>query len=236
MKIEAPKSFKLTRDILIAMFAGAIIGLGINMSNINSVFVNQYIVDGFFQTIGIIFITLMKMLVVPLVLVSLISGVGALGDMNQLKRVGLKTIGLYIFTTCVAITIGLIVASLFKIGAGSNLAAPKDFQMVDVPSLKQTIINMFPANPFRAMVNADMLKIIVFAILFGIAISLIGKKGEKLSQLFEDINEVILVLVNMIMVVAPYGVFCLIADQFARIGIDVIINLIEYFFGCYRYN
>jgi len=230
MKVKSPESFKLTRDILIAMFSGALIGLAINMSPIQSNVINQYLVNGVFQTIGTIFITLMKMLVVPIVLVSLISGVGALGDLKQLQRVGAKTLGLYLFTTGVAITIGLIIATLFNIGGGSNLAAPENFQSIDVPSLKQTIIDMFPANPFKAMVNGDMLKIIIFAILFGVAISSIGEKGKAISKFFEDINEVILALVSMIMVVAPYGVFCLIANQFAHIGIDLIVNLLEYFF------
>ncbi len=226
--IKSEKNSTLTRDVLIGMLAGAIIGLLINQLP-RSEFVTTYIVEGVFMVIGTIFITLMKMLVVPIVFVSLVSGVTSLGDLGKLGRVGGKTILLYLLTTCIAITLALTFAFIFRIGSGTNLMPPSDFLVKTAPSIKATLLNLFPSNPVSAMAKSEMLQIIVFSLLLGTAISLAKKSGKRIADMFNDFNQVLMKFIGMLMQLAPYGVFCLISMQFAKAGFDLILQLLGYF-------
>lgn len=143
--------------------------------------------------------------------------------------VGGKTLGLYLATTAVAITLAIGMALLFQPGSGADLTAASAFQAKDAPSLGDVLIGMFPTNPIHAMAEGNTLQIIVFAILFGIAISASGKPGKRIADFFNDLNEVIMKLVALLMNIAPYGVFCLMAKLFTTIGLDAIYSLAEYF-------
>ncbi len=169
------------------------------------------------------------MLVVPLVFVSLVCGTSSLKDLSTLGRMGGKTLGLYVGTTAVAITLALTMGTIFQPGAGADLAAATTFASTEAPSLGQVIVNMFPTNPINAMAQGNTLQIIVFAILFGIAISAAGKPGERIAAVFADLNEVIMKLVALLMHIAPYGVFFLMAKLFTGLGIEAIFNLAAYF-------
>ena len=218
----------LTARILLAMVLGIIIGTAIKYLFPTSCFVQSYITDGLFDIIGKIFIASLKMLVVPLVFVSLVCGTCSLHDTTKLGRLGLKSLGLYLVTTALAVTLALLFAVLVSPGEGGNLQAI-EYIPKEPPALKDVLINIFPANPIAAMAEGNMLQIIVFSILFGIAISLAGKPGERIASLFYDLNEIIMKLVIILINIAPYGVLCLIARIFATFGFDTIRNLFTYF-------
>lgn len=220
----------LTRNILIALLLGALTGIALNTVGVESA-AADFLVSGLFHVGGQVFLSTLKLLVVPLVLVSLICGTAALDDISKLGRIGGKTMGLYLFTTAVAITLAIAAGVLLKPGAGFDLVAEgAGYSGTDAPPLTQVLIDIFPTNPVQAMSEGNMLQIIVFAVLFGLALSLSGEAGARLRVLFEDLNTVIMRLVMMLMNLAPYGVYCLIATVFARQGPEAFGNLARYFF------
>jgi len=227
--VAKTKKRGLTFRILVGMGAGLAIGVTFNAIG-NPAFINDYIVNGLLHVVGKIFIASLKLLVVPLVFVSLVCGTAALDDVRKLGRVGGKTIGLYMFTTGVAITLALLAAILIEPGVGFQLTSAATFAGSEAPSLAQTIINIFPTNPIKAMAEGNMLQIIVFAILFGLSMTLAGKPGARVHEFFKDLNSIIMKLVMIMMHFAPYGVFALVAKVFAQQGFSAIVPLAKYFF------
>ncbi len=224
------RKLSLTSEILIAMIAGAILGMVLNWLFSGVAFVDDIIVGGIFSTLGKIFVAALKMLVVPLVFVSLVCGVTTLGDVAALGRIGIKALALYLFTTAVAITIALSLAGIVSPGEGFLIGeGGVEFQGREAPPLSQVITDLVPSNPIAAFADGNMLQIIVFAIVFGIAMTLAGERGRHVQSLFVDLNEVIMKMVGIVMRLAPIGVFCLIARTFANQGIDVILPLASYF-------
>ncbi|MDG1731887.1 MAG: dicarboxylate/amino acid:cation symporter [Thalassotalea sp.] len=231
----------LTRRIVIGMFAGIILGsifqfmlpkggdllIPLYLFDFS---VRGFFVDGLFEIGGKIFISSLQMLVVPLVFVSLICGTCSLNDTSKLGRIGGRAVGLYLLTTAIAITLAIIAALIVQPGEGVNMAADVTYGAKEAPSLAQVIINMFPSNPFDAFVEGNMLQIIVFALLFGLAVALAGKSGERIASMFEDFNNVIMRLVVILMNLAPYGVFCLMTTLFTELEFEKITSLIKYFF------
>jgi Na+/H+-dicarboxylate symporter len=179
--------------------------------------------------LGQIFINLLKLLVVPLVFVSLVCGVGQVSSGSQLGSIGIKSALLYLLTTSFAIFSALLIASFFSPGAGINIETVNTFSAPEAPSLKETLINIFPTNPVSAMSEGNMLQIIVFALLFGYGLLKIGENGEKIKIFFENLYQIILQIVNIVILVSPIGVFCLIFNIFATLGIEIITDLLEYF-------
>ena len=227
--MNTKKPMSLTGRVILGMVAGILVGFAIQSLFAESGFVNTYIVNGLFEVGGKIFVASLKMLVVPLVFVSLVCGTSSLKDLSTLGRMGGKTLALYIGTTAVAITLALTIGNFFQPGAGADLTAASSFKSADAPSLGQVIIDMFPTNPIQAMAEGKTLQVIVFAVLFGIAISAAGKPGERIAAVFQDLNEVIMKLVALLMNLAPYGVFFLMAKLFSGLGLGAIWNLAEYF-------
>ncbi|MEZ8462948.1 dicarboxylate/amino acid:cation symporter [Vibrio splendidus] len=227
--MNTKKPMSLTGRVILGMVVGILTGFAIQSLFADSGFVNNYIVNGLFEVGGQIFVASLKMLVVPLVFVSLVCGTSSLKDLSTLGRMGGKTLALYIGTTAVAITLALTIGNLFQPGAGADLTAASSFKSADAPSLGQVIIDMFPTNPIQAMAEGKTLQVIVFAVLFGIAISAAGKPGKRIAAVFSDLNEVIMKLVALLMNLAPYGVFFLMAKLFSGLGLSAIWNLAEYF-------
>ena len=184
--MNTKKPMSLTGRVILGMVVGILTGFAIQSLFAESGFVNNYIVNGLFEVGGQIFVASLKMLVVPLVFVSLVCGTSSLKDLSTLGRMGGKTLALYIGTTAVAITLALTIGNLFQPGAGADLTAASSFKSADAPSLGQVIINMFPTNPIQAMAEGKTLQVIVFAVLFGIAISTAGKPGERIAAVFAD--------------------------------------------------
>ena len=227
----------LTKKIIIFMLIGAVVGLGINFSglmptikNPSSTFASTYITGGVFYVVGKIFLYALQMLVVPLVFVSLFCGTTALNDPAMLGKLGGKTLILYLITTAVAISIAISFAYLINPGVGFDLPTDVAFVAKEAPPFVDVLINLVPRNPVQAMATGNMLQIIVFSILLGLAATMAGEPGKRIITLFEDFNVVIMKLVKMVMELAPYAVFALIAKVFAEIGVDAISKLSQYFF------
>lgn len=231
----------LTHKILLAMVLGIVLGivlkLGLGLGQelpADTAVANwtqSILIDGVFDAVGKIFIASLTLLVVPLVFVSLVCGSAALGGHSRMGAMALKTVGLYLLTTAMAISLALLIGSFFQPGVGIDVAPAASVELKAAPSIKDTIVNLFPSNPLRAMVEANMLQVIVFAILFGLAIARSDSKGARaIQQFFEDLNCVILKMVLMLMELAPYGVFCLLVKLFASMGFDAIAPLVKYFF------
>ncbi|KAA9129585.1 dicarboxylate/amino acid:cation symporter [Marinihelvus fidelis] len=204
------KKASLTTRILIAMILGAIVG-GIIGAMGNPDWATIWLTEGIFRVVGQVFISLLQMLVVPLVFVSLVCGSSALSDPKVLGRVGGKTIALYLLTTGIAVTLALGAALLFKPGVGVEAAAATPASIAAGSPFTQVLIDMVPKNPVAAMAQGQMLPIILFSVLLGIAITLSGARGQRIGAWFNDMNEVIMKLVGLVMRFAPYGVFALIA-------------------------
>jgi len=133
-------------------------------------------------------------------------------------------------TTALAIALAIMVAVIVRPGVGIDLAMATEFVAKEAPPLKNTIINIFPSNPVQSMANGSILQVIVFSLLMGFAISKSGEKGQRISQFFNDLNEIIMTMVMILMKLAPYGVFCLLAKLFSDVGIGMILSLAKYFF------
>ena len=226
----------LTRRILIGLALGAVMGVVLNWLAIRGWIPAEntfrlFLVDGVFYVVGQIFLASLKLLVVPLVLVSLACGTAALEDVTKLGRIGGKTLGLYLLTTAIAISLAIMFAVLLEPGTGFDLeSSSAKYMAKEAPGFAQTLIDIFPDNPFRAMSEGRMLQVIVFAILLGVAMTLAGEQGRDLLRVFESANAVIMKLVFLLMEMAPYGIFCLIAKVFAEQGPEAFRRLFVYFF------
>lgn len=191
---------------------------------------------------GDIFLRLIRMIVVPLVFASLFVGTASLGNIRRLGRIGAKTIAYYLSTTAVAITIGLILANIFT--PGSNLDPDTrdklmaDYQTeaaakIDIagnkPDVLETLVRIVPANPVESLAEANMLQIIFFALLLGIAVTLVpGDRGQPLISFFEALSDTMIQMVHIVMKIAPIGVFALIAAVVGRFGADILLSLLKY--------
>jgi Na+/H+-dicarboxylate symporter len=219
----------LTRRILIGLAGGMLVGLVINRVG-PDLALTRFLVDDAFYVVGEIFLRSLKLLVVPLVLVSLACGTAALEDVTKLGRIGGKTLGLYLLTTAIAISLAIAAAVIVGPGVGFDLPTEAlGYAAKETPGFAQILIEIFPSNPFEAMSEGRMLQVIVFAVLLGVAMTLVGEPGRDLLRLFESANAVIMKLVFMLMQIAPIGIFCLIAKVFANEGIDAFENLLKYF-------
>lgn len=234
------RKLSLTARIVLGMTAGIAVGFffqwllaGADERHLTllgmSLPLKAFFVDGIFHVGGEIFIASLKMLVVPLVFVSLVCGTCSLSDTSKLGRLGGKSIGLYILTTALAISLAIGAALLVSPGNGVEMQSDASFDVSSAPTLAQVFINIFPSNPIQSMASGNMLQIIVFAVLFGLAVALSGQAGERIAALFNDFNEIIMKLVTLLMNLAPYGVFFLMAKLFTTLGFETIASLLKYF-------
>ncbi|MDX8397795.1 MAG: dicarboxylate/amino acid:cation symporter [Mariprofundaceae bacterium] len=220
----------MTTKILTWMMAGLIIGSLINTFGQNQTWIQDYLVYGLFHIVGAMFISLLKMLVVPLVTFSLICGVCGMGDIKKLGRVGGKSFALFMLTTALAITLAISLAIFFAPGEGFiSQAGSQAFSAPVSPPLSQVLINIIPSNPINAYAEGNMLQIIFFTILFAACILMIGDAGKPIVKAAESLNKVMMQVVNVVMHLAPYGVFALMAKTFSLQGIALIIPMISYF-------
>ncbi|WMC11622.1 dicarboxylate/amino acid:cation symporter [Oceanimonas pelagia] len=179
------------------------------------------------KPIGTLFINAIKMLIVPLVFCSLVVGVTSMQDTRKMGRIGLKSVVLYLGTTAVAITIGLALALLFSPGAGMNMTITEPVSASEAPSLVETLLALIPQNPIGAMAAGNILQIIVFALGLGIALTLCGDKAQPAVSLFESLAEGMYKLTELVMKLAPYGVFGLMAWVAGKYGLEVLLPLIK---------
>jgi len=226
----------LTKRILIAMAAGLGVGILLNVVMQQGLldatvtgWLDEFIVLGVFDAVGRIFVASLKLLVVPLVFVSLVCGASSLGGNSRMGAMAAKTLALYVMTTAIAISIALLLGNLVRPGDGIGLGEASSFAAKSAPSLKDVIVNIFPSNPIQAMAEGNMLQVIVFSLLMGIAIAQSGDSGHRVKAWFEDMNDIVMKMVGILMELAPYGVFCLLAKLFAGLGAGAILDLSMYF-------
>ena len=218
----------LTTKIVIGMAAGLITGTILNI--IGSAGVNSWLVDGLFAMIGTAFVNGLKMLVVPLVVFSLLCGVLGIGDIRMLGRVGGKSFALYIATTAIAIATAILLGLLIGPGEGFVMEGvdTSGVTAAEAPTVWQVFANIVPSNPVASLANGDMLQIIFYTIVVGIAALMLGEQSTGFAKACEYMNELAMKIVEIVMSFAPYGVFCLIAKVFAKEGIDLFIPVLAY--------
>ena len=226
------KKLSITSKILIWMLVGLVVGSVINATATEVTLVQDLLVNGVFHVGGTMFINSLKMLVVPLVTFSLLCGVLGVGDVQALGRVGVKALILYLGTTALAISMSLGLATVFSPGQGFDRQSTQLGEVVakEAPPLTEIIIALLPSNPVTAFANGEMLQIISFTLLFGVCMLMAGDSGKKLGSLAEAGNEVMMKLVSLVMSLAPYGVFCLMAKTFSQQGPALIKPMAGYFF------
>ena len=233
----ARNNMSLTNRILLAMVAGITLGsvlewlMGVIEPEAGLyAFIEDGLILGFFDVVGRVFIASLKLLVVPLVMVSLICGMSSLGTSSRMGSIAGRTIGLYLLTTCVAVTLGLSAALLIGPGKGVEAMASAAYEAKAPPPLTDTLVNIFPSNPFKAMAEGQMLQVIVFALLVGFALTRAGDAGERIASWFRDMEVVVMKMVGILIELAPYGVFALLTKLFATMGFGTIVDLAAYFF------
>lgn len=224
------KKMGLTTLTLLALVAGVLVGMVI-YGLPDSYVKDEIVINGVFNVIGNGFIRLLKMIVVPLVFTSLVSGTMAIGDTKKLGKIGIKTISFYLVTTALAIIVAIVVANVIDPGVGLDLAqfdSEDAVVIVEREKLSVTLLNLIPQNPVEAMANGDMIPIIIFAMFVGVAISQLGNKVQIVSDFFAQFNDIMMSITMTVMKLAPYGVFCLVAKTFSTLGFGAILNLIQY--------
>ena len=228
--LQTKKKLSLSTTIFIALISGAVLGVIIHYALPAGYLKDEIIVGGIFYVVGQGFIRLMQMLVVPLVFCSLVCGSMAIGDTKTLGKVGVKTIGFYLVTTMMAVTLALTVAQLINPGIGVNLSAveQKDVTAAEPTAMVDTLLNIIPKNPIGSMANGDMLPIIVFALFVGVMLAKLGTKVSTVSNFFSQFNDIMMEMTMTVMKLAPVGVFCLISKTFAEIGFDAFVPMLKY--------
>ncbi len=220
--MKEKKKLSLPIKIFIGMALGIVAGLICAFANLGA-FTKEWI-----KPIGTIYVNLLKFLVVPVVLFSIADGVISLNDLKRVGSVGLKTFIYYMFTTALAVVIGLVLVNLFK---GNFTPLPSAelgelaYEAKEAPSVMSVIVNIFPDNLFKPMVNADMLPVIVIAIFLGAGCLAAGSKGAKIADLINCGQEVVMKIMMMIISFTPYGVFCLMTNVVAENGPQIIGKL-----------
>ncbi|WP_330408563.1 dicarboxylate/amino acid:cation symporter [Romboutsia weinsteinii] len=223
------KKIGLTAKIFIGIILGVCFGLVLKGMP-DGGFKNTLLLDGILKLLGTGFINAIKMLVVPLVFASLVCGASSIGDVKKLGRIGVKTICFYLITTAVAITIALGIGKLINPGIGLDMSEliTQETTIAESKSLVDIFLGMIPTNPIQSLASGEMLQIIVFALLLGVSISMVGAKAEPVKKFFESANELCMKMVTIIMHLAPYGVFALITNTFATVGFDAMFSLLKY--------
>ena len=220
----------LTKFIFISFFAGIIFGVFLNFISQFSPNIIQFTLPAL-KFGGDLFLKIIKMLVVPIVFFSLITGVANLKNISSLGRIGFKTISLYIFTTLIAITISLVVGHIINPGQGMTINEnTNSLNLNEAPSFLEVLLNIIPDNPFDSLTKGNMLQIIFFSILLGGCLSSIDN-NKTLLNFFVNMNDLVLKMLSVLLIVAPVGIFCLISQTFATQGFSSILELLKYFFG-----
>ena len=225
-ELGAPKN--LTRNVLWGMFLGFAIGSIFFYTSFLPATLEDLVTQFVLNLGGDIFKNLLKLIVVPLVFFSLVAGISSVSDMMKLGNIALKTILLVVVSTAVAVSMALFFGWMVDLGAGYQAASGNFDIAIPQVSFYDTLLNIFPNNLFGAFVENNMLGIVFFSILFGIAVNATDHLTGNLSKAFEKLNTVFLKIVLMIMGFAPIGVFCLIGAYTASKGLDIFGDLAQY--------
>lgn len=213
------KGMKPHVKIFLALFLGIAFGYVLNfMGALNNPVIKNYILP-FLQFMGDFFLKSIKMVVVPLVFFSIVDAAISLDDIRKLRSVGIKTVVWFLLTSALAATIGLVFANIIKPGTGVLFeGATKKVAVKELPGIYKTILDLLPSNPFLALTNGDMMPIIIFALLLGFAIIVIGDKGKPAAAVFHSMANAMFSIIDMVISIIPYGVFGLMSVAMARYG------------------
>ena len=207
-------AISLWKRILLALVFGVIVGMiwGPGASTIS--------------WLGDLFVRLIRMVVVPLVFVTLVSGVVAMGDPAKLGSLGAKTLAVYMLTTLAAIVIGLVLAAALQPGVGVDLSAAAPTAVQEAVPLSERLLSIVPSNPIAALAEGNILAIIFFALLVGVSVLTIGEKGKPVADLMDSSSEMMLRITHWVMEVAPFGVFALIAAVAGTQGVAALLDVL----------
>lgn len=228
--VKTKRKMGLTSKIFIGLIAGLIVGVILKLWVEPSYMRDRVFVDGLFYFFGQGFIRLMKMLVAPLVFFSLVCGSASIGDLNSLGKVGGKTLGFYVATTVVAITLALCVGFAIKPGVGLDMTSIETSEVTvkSGVSVVETLLDIIPENPAGALANGAMMQVIFFAIVVGLIFAKLGERVELVAKFCGQCNDIMMEMTIWVMNFAPIGVFCLIARTFANLGFDAFLPLLKY--------
>ena len=218
-----------TKKVLFSMVAGIVVGLLINNFFIPNQLIESILINQVFHTISSIFLILLKMIVLPLIFVSIISGIISINDVNTLGRLGIKTLSLYIFTTMIAITLALFISSFVDYNIEVIDATNNTKQVLAAEPSSNFILSIFPQNFFAALVDGNVIQVLSFAIFIGISASYIKKEIPEFVNLIDNLNKIFNKMVLIIISFTPIAVFALLAKTFSMEGLDVFIPLMKYF-------
>jgi Na+/H+-dicarboxylate symporter len=218
-----------TKKVLFSMVAGIVVGLLINNFFLPNQLIESVLINQIFHSVSSIFLILLKMIVLPLIFVSIISGIISINDVNTLGRLGVKTLTLYVFTTMIAITLALFVSSFidYNIAIIDAVSGAKEISTVE--SSPNFILSIFPQNFFAALVDGNVIQVLSFAIFIGISASYIKNEIPEFVNLIDNLNKIFNKMVLIIISFTPIAVFTLLAKTFSMEGLDVFIPLIKYF-------
>ena len=214
--MSSGKKLGLAWQMMIGLVVGIIVGA----------MVDTQFAQTWFKPLGDLFIRLIRMVVVPLVIATIIAGAAGISDTSKLGRVALKTLLIYAITTAISVAVGLIFASVIQPGVGLDLSTEglKAKEIVP-PPLVDTLLNIVPINPIEAMAKGSMLQIIFFAVMFGFALSALGERAKPVLNFFEVVGDTMIRVTGTVMRFAPIGVFGLIAFTVSRHGLSVLLPL-----------
>ena len=218
-----------TKKVLFSMVTGIVVGLLINNFFIPNQLIESILINQVFHTISSIFLILLKMIVLPLIFVSIISGIISINDVNTLGRLGIKTLTLYIFTTMIAITLALFISSFVDYNIEVIDAVNNTKQVLAAEPSSNFILSIFPQNFFAALVDGNVIQVLSFAIFIGISASFIKNEIPEFVNLIDNLNKIFNKMVLIIISFTPIAVFALLAKTFSMEGLDVFIPLMKYF-------
>ena len=218
-----------TKKVLYSMLAGILFGFLMNYFFLPSAISESFLINQVLYTISSIFLILLKMIVLPLIFVSVISGIISLNDVSTIGRLGLKTFLLYIISTIIAISIALFVSSLVEYNV-SEIKMPLEIESgISAKKNSNFILNFFPSNFFAALVDGNVIQVLVFAIFLGISASYVKKDIPIFINMIENLNKIFNKMVMIIISLTPIAVFALLAKTFAVQGLSLLMPLIQYF-------
>lgn len=223
------KKINLGNWIFIGMFLGVIVGLFLNLFVDNHFIIDIVLMDNVFYLGGNIFIRLMKMLVVPLVFCSLVVSVSSLSDIREIFTIGGRSIILYLITALIGIFIAFAISTVFKPGVGVNFTAITQTSNVTLnQTMTDLVLDIIPENPLNALASTEMLPVIIVGVIMGFILFKLSNETPTLNNFFKELNEIMIVMTGIILKIAPFGVFCLMARTFGTLGLGGMSHLIGY--------
>lgn len=223
------RKLKVHHKIFIGLFLGIIVGYILNlMGGINNQLINDRILP-LFQFFGDLFIRLIRMIVVPLVFFSIIDAVVSLGDPKKLRGIGIKTIVFFLAGGLIAVSIGLLLANIIQPGSGFTMPGEvTQVEMRELPGMYATILNLIPSNPFESLASGEMMQVITFSILIGIALLMIGPASDSVRRAVATLSQAMFKIIEIILNFIPYGVFGLMAVAITRFGLAIFGPVLKF--------